>query len=144
MENTMITKDEWARFARAVPVGTKIRFDVGADADDETIWIEGTLLENYPHFQEAHIASITDPQMVDTERRGMNTWPMLRFECADRPLTNTMYDTYMAEYMSFNIWEGWYSMTDILMSDEDDWDENDPQMGPKFVGRNDDNAAVSS
>jgi hypothetical protein len=116
----MFTKDEWARFARAVPVGTKIRFDVGADESDETIWITGTLLENYPHFQEAHIALITDPQVADAERKDMATWPLLRFERDDEPLTNTMHDTYMAEYMSFNIWEGWYSMTDILMGDEED------------------------
>lgn len=114
----MIDKQQWQRFARAVPVGTKIKFSVGA-SDEEEFWIEGVLLENYPHFQEAHIASIEDPQMADTERRGMITWPMLRYESTDRPLTNTMHDTYMAEYMRFNVWDGWYSMNDILMGDEE-------------------------
>lgn len=95
----MRTEQEWAKFGKYVQVGNRVQY-----RNDDVI-INGSLLENYPHYQRSHDQSPT----FDT----------LRVQFEDFPASP---DDILVDYEYF--WheedQVWYRFDDIMMFDDEE------------------------
>lgn len=93
------TAEAWRNFAERVPLGTRVKYDLGILDDDNVFIVEGYLIENYPYAEQERIAAYPDPDSAGEAWYLHNVFPMLR-HVHEFSLTD---DLYPANMMYFYI-----------------------------------------
>lgn len=103
----MITEQQWATFAKHVRPGTLIKFSLWDDGDGSE-WVYGYLASPTP----------TPSEFLSGSGYHLLSYTPITHRCADDDIRSA---DYLAEYMRFWVWDGWYSFDDIYtVADEDD------------------------